>query len=152
MRHYAHFGHKDFVLCLGYGGEQIREFFLNCNECLSNDFVTGLHSNVGEQLLRVRPFLEDENAFLANYSDGLSDLPFDRYIADFERRGVIASLIAVPPPVSFHSIQSDSGGLVTGFGPMRDAGLLINGGFFACDRTSSTTYSAGEDLIELSSG
>jgi glucose-1-phosphate cytidylyltransferase len=112
MRYYAHFGHKDFILCLGHGGELIREFFLNYNECLSNDFVlspgrkkiellasdvqdwritfvdTGLHSAVGERLLRVRRFLAGESAFLVNYSDGLSDLPLDRHIADIERRSV----------------------------------------------------------------
>jgi glucose-1-phosphate cytidylyltransferase len=225
MRYYAHFGHKDFILCLGYGGDLIRQFFLDYNECLSNDFVlsmatrnfasldtnndgqisrsewdahfdesgfgssgssssgttgagsssrttrspggkkiellasdvqdwritfvdTGLHSNIGERLLRVRRFLEGENAFLANYSDGLTDLPLDRHIADFERRGVVASLVAVPPPVSFHSMQSDSSGLVTGFGAMRDAGLLINGGFF-CMRPEIFNYiQRGEDLIE----
>jgi glucose-1-phosphate cytidylyltransferase len=172
MRYYAHFGHKDFILCLGYGGHLIREFFLNYNECLSNDFVlspgrkkiellasdvqdwritfvdTGLHSAVGERLLRVRRFLAGESAFLVNYSDGLSDLPLDRHIADFERRGVIASIVAVPPPVSFHSVQSDSGGLITGFGPMRNAGLLINGGFF-CLRPGIFDYmQPGEDVIE----
>jgi glucose-1-phosphate cytidylyltransferase len=172
MRYYAHFGHKDFILCLGYGGDLIREFFLNYNECLSNDFVlspgrkkvellasdvqdwritfvdTGLHSNIGERLLRVRRFLAGESAFLANYSDGLSDLPLDRHIADFERRGVVASFVAVPPPVSFHSVQSDGGGLVTGFGLMRDAGLLINGGFF-CLRPDIFDYiQRGEDVIE----
>ena len=84
MRYYAHFGHKDFVLCLGYRGDMIREYFLNYNECLSNDFVlseggrkielmqsdmqdwritfvdTGLHSNLGQRLLRVKKYLKDE--------------------------------------------------------------------------------------------
>ena len=172
MRYYAHFGHKDFILCLGYGGDLIREFFLNYDECLSNDFVlspgrkkiellasdvqdwritfvdTGLNSNIGERLLRVRRFLTGESAFLANYSDGLSNVPLDRHIADFERLGVIASLVAVPPPVSFHSVHSDGDGLVTGFGPMRDAGLLINGGFF-CMRPEVFDYiKRDEDIIE----
>ena len=81
MRYYAHFGHKDFILCLGYRGDLIREYFLNYNECMSNDFVlseggrkiellrsdiedwritfvdTGLHSNIGQRLLRVRQYL-----------------------------------------------------------------------------------------------
>ena len=102
MRYYAHYGHKDFVLCLGYRGDQIREYFLNYNECLSNDFVmseggrkielltsdiqdwritfveTGLHSNIGQRLLRVREHLDGEEEFLANYADGLTDLPLDR--------------------------------------------------------------------------
>ena len=172
MRFYAHFGHKDFILCLGYRGDLIREFFLNYGECLSNDCVlsperkkielptsdiedwhitfvdTGLHSNIGQRLLRVRPFLAGERAFLANYADGLTDLPLDRHVADFERRGVIASIVAVPPPVSFHSVQSDSGGLVTGFGPMRDAGFLINAGFF-CLRPDIFDYMRdGDELVE----
>src|SRR4030095_405188 len=107
MRYYAHYGHKDFVLCLGYRGDLLREYFLNYNECLSNDFTlamggkrvephatdisdwritfcdTGLHSTTAQRLLRVRQHLADEPAFLANYADGLSDIPIGRLIADF---------------------------------------------------------------------
>ena len=97
MRYYAHFGHKDFILCLGYRGDQIKEYFLDYNECISNDFVmrkggreiellrsdiddwritfvdTGQQANIGQRLLAVRDFVEDD-IFLANYSDGLTDL------------------------------------------------------------------------------
>src|SRR6185295_5148434 len=121
MRYYAHFGHKDFILCLGYRGDLIREYFLNYNECMSNDFVladagkkielltrdlddwritfvdTALQSNIGQRLQRVRKYLGDDETFLANYADGLSDLPLDQHVADFQRRGVIASFVAVPP-------------------------------------------------------
>ncbi len=131
MRYYAHFGHKDFVLCLGYRGDLIRQYFLNYNECMSNDFVlserwqenraarrdvddwritfvdTGLHSNIGQRLLRVRKFLEGDDAFLANYADGLSDLPLDQHIADFQRLGVVASVMAVQTSQSYHGVQSD---------------------------------------------
>src|SRR5208283_4430597 len=93
MRYYAHFGHTDFILCLGYRGDSIREYFLSYSEALSNDFTlseggkkvelhssdldkwritfvdTGLHSNIGQRLLRVRKHLKDEDYFLANYSD-----------------------------------------------------------------------------------
>src|SRR6266545_4816942 len=103
MRYYAHFGHKDFILCLGYKGEMIREFFLNYQEALSNDFVlseggkrielltsdihdwritfvdTGMHSNIGTRLARVKHLVEKEEMFLANYADGLSDLPLDEH-------------------------------------------------------------------------
>ena len=102
MRYYAHFGHKDFVLCLGYRGDMIKEYFLNYNECMSNDFTlrnggkdielfqsdiqdwnitfidTGLASNIGQRLMRVKDYLKDEECFLANYSDGLSDLPYQK--------------------------------------------------------------------------
>ena len=121
MRYYAHFGHTDFILALGYRGDLIREYFLNYNECMSNDFVlseggrkvepfardldgwritfvdTGLHSNIGQRLLRVRRFLDSEQTFLANYADALTDLPLNEHVADFGRRKVTASFVAVPP-------------------------------------------------------
>jgi glucose-1-phosphate cytidylyltransferase len=172
MRYYAHFGHKDFILCLGYRGDLIREFFLKYDECLSNDFVlspsgrkidllakdldgwritfvdTGQHTNIGQRLLRVRRFLEGEEAFLANYADGLTDLPLDQHIADFRGHGVTASFVAVPPAQSFHGVQSDGGGVVTGFGAMRDAGFLINAGFF-CLRSDIFKYmQEGDELVE----
>src|SRR5262245_46545606 len=103
MRYYAHFGHKEFILALGYRGDMIREYFLNYNEALSNDFTlkgdrsielhgsdmhdlsltfvdTGLHANIGQRLLRVRKYLQNEPMFLANYSDGLSNLPLNTHI------------------------------------------------------------------------
>jgi glucose-1-phosphate cytidylyltransferase len=172
MRYYAHFGHKDFILCLGYRGDLIRQFFLSYNECMSNDFVlstggkeiellardmqdwritfvdTGLNWNIGQRLLRVRRHLAGERAFLANYADGLSDLPLDRQIADFERRGVTASFVAVPPPQSFHGVQADDGGLVTAFGAIRDCGFSINAGFF-CLRADIFDYiREGDELVK----
>jgi len=172
MRYYAHFGHKDFVLCLGYRGDLIREYFLNYNECMSNDFVlskggkkiellksdlqdwritfvdTGLHTNIGQRLLRVRRHLAGEKAFLANYADGLGDIPIDRQIADFERRGVSASFVAVRPSHSFHGVHADEDGLVTAFGAMRDVGFSINAGYF-CLRSDIFQYMReGDELVE----
>jgi glucose-1-phosphate cytidylyltransferase len=171
MRYYAHFGHKDFVLCLGYRGDLIREFFLKYNECLSNDFVlsdggrtvrplrrdiedwtitfvdTGLHSNIGQRLLRARQHLEGEEMFLANYADGLSDLPLDRHIAEFKRRNVVASLLAVPTPSSFHCVQTDEQGTVQELGQLSHAQFWINAGFF-CLRNDIFEYvREGEELV-----
>ena len=111
MRYYAHFGHKEFILCLGYGGDAIRNYFLNYNECLSNDFVmkdggktiqlynhditdwtitfvdTGLNSNIGQRLVKVRKYLRDDEYFMANYSDGISDLDLNAYIRKFKETG-----------------------------------------------------------------
>ena len=115
MRYYAHYGHKEFVLCLGYRGDLIREYFLNYNEAMTNDFVmkdggrtieylsrdlddwkitfvdTGMHSNIGQRLWRVRKYVEQDEAFLANYADGVSDLPLDDLLAEFHQRRVVAS-------------------------------------------------------------
>ena len=162
MRYYAHFGHKDFILCLGYRGDQIKEYFLDYNECISNDFVmrkggreiellrsdiddwcitfvdTGQQANIGQRLLAVREFVEDD-IFLANYSDGLTDLDLDSYIRYAIASGAVASLVAVRTFHSFHAVTSDGDGWVTGIGPMRDAAFEVNGRFSSSDRRSSTT-------------
>src|SRR6202142_3425279 len=104
MRYYAHYGHKDFILCLGYKADKIKEYFLNYNEYANNDFSmkrgqkelhksepdihewnitfldTGLKSNIGMRLMLAKPYLEDDEMFLANYSDGLTNLPLDAMV------------------------------------------------------------------------
>jgi len=154
MRYYAHFGHNEFIHCLGYRGDLIREYFLNFNECMSNDFVltqggakvellsrdlddwritfvdTGLHSNIAGRLTRVRRYLEDDEVFLANYADALTDLPLDQHVEAFLDQELIASFVAVPTSQSFHGVYADEEGIVTSFGSMQEANFWINGGFF----------------------
>jgi glucose-1-phosphate cytidylyltransferase len=172
MRYYAHFGHKEFILCLGYRGDMIRDYFLKYNECMTNDFTlseggrrielaardiedwritfvdTGLHSNIGQRLLRVRRYLRGEKAFLANYSDGLSDLPLDTMIRDFESKNVVASFASVRSWQSFHSVQANADGYVTAIGPVRRDDLLINGGFFVLRQDVFDHINEGEELVE----
>lgn len=172
MRYYAHFGHNDFILCLGYRGDMIRDYFLHYNECMSNDFVlssggnkiellsrdlddwritfvdTGLHSSIGQRLLRVRKFLEGEKDFLANYADALTDLPLNEHIADFQRRGVVASFLAVPTAQSFHGVYADDNGTVTAFGRMRDSEFLINAGYFCFRKEIFDYIEEGDELVE----
>ena len=172
MRYYAHYGHKDFVLALGYRGDMIRDYFLNYNECHSNDFVlseggskvellsrdlddwritfvdTGLHANLGQRLLRVRKYVEGEEMFLANYSDGLSDFPLDRYVAEFKRREAIASFVAVRPSQSFHAVKSDANDMVTGLEPVSTSDAWVNGGFFCLRRDIFEYVKEGEELVE----
>jgi glucose-1-phosphate cytidylyltransferase len=172
MRYYAHFGHKDFVLCLGYRGDLVRDYFLHYNECLSNDFTlseggkkielhandtadwritfvdTGMHSNIGQRLLRVRQHLQGEKVFLANYADGLSDIPLDQVIADFERKKVVASFASVSSSQSFHMVQSDGDGLVKHIGPMRNDSVSLNGGYFLLRSEIFDYINEGEELVE----
>ena len=173
MRYYAHFGHRDFILCLGYRGELIREYFLNHKEEMYNDFTlhqgsrrvelhqrdasdwnitcvdTGLHSKIGERLRRVRKYLDDESEFLANYSDALSNVPLDRAIADFRSKRAIASFVSVRSPHSFTAVQSSPDGTVTAIGPAaQDDHLRINGGFFVLRREVFDNLRAGEELVE----
>jgi glucose-1-phosphate cytidylyltransferase len=175
MRYYAHYGHRDFILCLGYRGDLIREYFLNYDECMTNDFTlsglgtgnrqigihardvdgwrvtfvdTGLHSNIGQRLMRVRRQLDGEQAFLANYADGLSDLPLDRLVADFTARDVVANFASVRSSQSFHAVHAAPDGMVTHIGAMPDQPLWINGGFFALRHDIFDYINEGEELIE----
>ena len=172
MRYYAHFGHKEFILCLGYRGDMIRDYFVNYHEYLSNDFTlseggrklelhqsdmadwkitfveTGMHCNLGQRLLRVRHVLQGDEMFLANYSDGLSDLPLNEYINDFASRKMIASFASMRPAQSFHVAQSDSDGVVTHLGPMSGNDLFINGGFFVMRAEIFDYINEGEELVD----
>lgn len=172
MRYYAHFGHKDFVLCLGYRGDLIREFFLDYNECLSNDFVmseggrkidllrsdisdwritfvdTGLHANIGQRLLRVREHVHGEPMFMANYADGLTDLPLPDHIEKFEQSGAVGSFIAVRTSQSFHSVQSDDRGWVSSMGRIKDSEFWINAGFFIFKPEIYEYIQEGDELVE----
>ena len=128
MRYYAHFGHKDFVLCLGYRGDMIREYFLQLrtsacpttSRCpmaarrstccratsptgASLSSTPGMHTNLGQRLMRVREHLEDEEMFLANYSDGLSrSRPARLHRRVPAAGGAMASFVSVRPSQSFH--------------------------------------------------
>jgi len=172
MRYYAHFGHKDFILCLGYRGDLVREYFLNYNECMSNDFVladggktvtplsrdiadwritfvdTGLHANIGQRLWRVRQYLAGENAFLANYADGLSDLPMNKVVSDFMEGGAIATFAAVRPSQSFHAVRADADGTVMSISPVHESDIWINGGFFVLRQEVFEYMHDGEELVE----
>jgi glucose-1-phosphate cytidylyltransferase len=172
MRYYAHFGHKDFVLCLGYRGDLVRDYFLNYNEHLSNDFTlseggrvvqphstdiqdwritfadTGLHSNIGERLMKVRKYLESEPAFLANYADGLSDIPIDKMIADFQSKDVVASFAGVNGWHSFHTVDATPEGIATRIDGMSNKELLINGGYFVLRNDIFDYIEKGDELVE----
>lgn len=172
MRYYAHYGHKDFILCLGYRGDLLKQFFLNYDECTSNDFVlseggkrieplardiadwritfveTGLHSNVGERLLAVREHLAGEEMFLANYADGLTAAPLDRYIDTVKKLDVDAGLLAVRSPQSFHVLRSGSDGLVHGLESMATFDLWINAGFFVLRQKIFDWIRPGDELVE----
>jgi glucose-1-phosphate cytidylyltransferase len=172
MKYYAHFGHKDFILCLGYRADLIKTYFLNYSECISNDFVfsnggrqiellksdiegwtitfvdTGLHSNIGQRLKAVRHFVEDEPMFLANYSDGFSDLPLPDMIDRAKASGKIASFVSVKPSHSFHLVKFNQDNLVTSISNAADADMWINGGYFVFRPEIFDYIRDGEELVE----
>ena len=172
MRYYAHYGHTDFVLCLGYGASAVKDFFLNYDETRSNDFViengardvklfstdisdwritlvdTGLHSAIGERLRRVRRFVDGEEMFMANYADVLTDAPLPDMIQRFEASSAVASLLAVPPQSSHHVVDIGDDGLITQMTPMQDLRQWENGGYFLLRPEIFDDLHEGEDLVE----
>ena len=171
MRYYAHFGHKDFVLCLGYKAETIKQYFLEYNEAMSNDFVltkggreiellqrdiddwsitfvdTGLNANIGERLVAVKKHVEREEMFLANYSDGLSDLQLPAYIETFQRSDCIGQMLSVPAPHAFHIVESDDDGLARRLVYVGESKVRINGGFFVFRPEVFDYIRPGEELV-----
>ncbi len=171
MKYYAHFGHTDFILCLGYKADVIKEFFLNYEEWISNDFTlskggreltlenndiedwnitfvdTGLHANIGERLMAVRRYVQDEEMFLANYSDGLTDLDLNTMITTFRQSDNVASFVAVPPSQSFHLVELDAAGSVASLRSVAESDVLINGGFFALRREIFDYMEPGDELV-----
>jgi glucose-1-phosphate cytidylyltransferase len=172
MKYYAHFGHKDFILCLGYKADVIKDYFLTYNEAVSNDFVlsnggsdiellssdigdwritfvdTGMTASVGERLRAVRPYLDGEEMFLANYADGLSDLDLDKYIEAASDAGKIVSFLAVHPAQTFHVVDFEQDGTVTDIAPVTQTELWVNGGFFVIRKEFWDYLGPGEDMID----
>jgi len=173
MRYYAHFGHKDFILCLGYRADVIKNYFVNYSEYVSNDFMladggkrlelfnrdiqdwritfvdTGINANIGQRLKAAEKYLEGEEEFLANYSDGLTDLPLPEQLDHFHRLGKVASFLCVRPNLSYHmvSLQEGDGGLVTGIHAMNKCAMRINGGFFIFKKNIFDYIGEKEELV-----
>jgi len=171
MKYYSHYGHKDFILCLGHKGESIKKFFLNYNEALSSDFVlseggrslkllttdflnwnitfvdTGPKSLIGERLLAVREHLKDEDVFLANYVDGLTDLNLDNVIDRFLQSKKTACFVSVPPTQTFHLVEMDESAHVTCINHAGTSNTWINGGYFVFSKRIFRFIKPGEDLV-----
>jgi len=171
MKYFAHFGHKDFILCLGYRGDLIKQYFLKYEECLSNDFVmsqggknlelansdihdwkitfvdTGARSNIGQRLLAVQKYVANEEVFLANYADGLTDLDFSHYLNFARQRDTIATFLSVKPNLSYHVAVTDDKGLVTDIKELTESGLRINAGYFVLKKEIFRYLRPGEELV-----
>jgi len=171
MKYYASFGHTEFILCLGYRGDIIKNYFLNYSECMSNDFVlsdggrtiqllnqdisdwtitfvdTGLNANIGQRLQAVRRHLGDDEVFMANYADGLTDLHLPTYLDFFRDQGKVASFLCVQPSQTFHIVSLQGGGQVNSIQPVQDIDLWINGGYFIFRRELFDYMCDGEELV-----
>lgn len=168
IKYYAHFGHREFILCLGWKADYVKNYFLNYSECVSNDFTlhgdrvelhgqdiqdwsitfvdTGLNAVVGERLQKVRPYLRGEERFLANYADGLSDVDLNQIIERHDEADAIATCLCVKPTQSFHLIDSDENGMAKSVTPVSQTEQWMNGGFFVLNQEIFDYMRPGEDL------
>jgi glucose-1-phosphate cytidylyltransferase len=171
MKYYAYFGYKEFILCLGYKGNCIKNYFLHYDESISNDFVwsqggkkvhfmnrdiydwtirfveTGANANIGERLKAVQPYLQNEEMFLANYGDGLSDLPLPAMLKTFRQSDAIASLLLVQPTASFDIVTTGPEGIVADICALNRSDTWINGGFFTMRNEIFRYIGPGEELV-----
>ena len=170
MKYYAHFGYKDFILCLGYKADVVKSYFRNYDESVSNDFIlssghevtllnsdihdwnisfidTGINASIGQRLKAVQPLLEGEEVFLANYTDGLTDLDLPTYIDDALRSEKTASFLCVRPTQTFHVVSVRDEGVVSEIAPVTESDVWINSGFFVLRPEIFDLIHDGEDLV-----
>ena len=171
MKSYAYFGHKDFIICLGYKGQVIKDFFLNY-EAYTRDFTigfgsgevtyhnshpesdwkvtltdTGIRSMTGSRISKIRNYVGDED-FMFTYGDGVSDVDISKLINFHKSHGKILTVTGVRPPGRFGEMLSNNDGQVVAFNekPQASAGR-ISGGFFVASPKIFDYVSDNEDLV-----
>jgi len=171
MNYYSQYGYRDFVLCLGYKANVIKEFFLNYRPQTYSDCVvsqqgtkvellseikedwritlidTGIWRNIGQRLWAVRDQLKDEEMFLANYSDGLTDVDLEYMVETFKESDKIGCFVAIRPPLTYHLADIDCDGKVREFRSSDRSNIWINGGYFLFRNEIFDYMKEGEELV-----
>lgn len=170
MQYYANYGHNEFILCLGYKADVIKDFFLkarpeNYADCVVSSsgrvdllgerskewsvslIDTGIWRNIGERLWAVRHYVQGDPMFLANYSDGLTDVDLDEMIERFEKSDKLACFLAVRPPLTYHLADIEENGRVRQFRSSQTSEMWINGGYFLLRREIFDYMREGEELV-----
>ena len=172
MKYYSAFGISEFVFCLGYKADAIKQYFLSYNEALSNDFVlrngskqiemlhrdiddwsmtfvdTGLNELIGQRLKKVQPHVEDDEIFLATYGDGLTDAPLPEMIATLAASDAVGLFLAARPTHNFHLVTFDGDNRVETMQDVTKADLWVNAGYFVFRKEIFDYIRPGEDLVE----
>ena len=171
MSIYSQFGHNDFVLCLGYKGDQIRDYFHNFRmravdaelslltgktKILGSDSIpdwtvtlaeTGLNSMTGTRVRRVRTYV-DSGTFFLTYGDSIGDVDIDRLLDFHRQKGAAMTITGVRPPGRFGEIEVDQHSTVVGFNEKPNStGGLISGGFFVCEPRVFDYLKGGDDVV-----
>lgn len=173
MKWYAWHGHRDFVLCVGFRAEVVRTWVMGLSDHVVSEpsgvpgapthhFLagdakdwrvtvvdSGLDANIGDRLRAVREIVAAEDYFLANYADGLADVPLPAMIDEAMGTGAVATLLAVPPPESLHAVELSAGSSrVERIAPMSNQGVLINAGFFVLSPAVFGVMNPGDELVD----
>ena len=158
MKIYAHYGFEEFVICLGYKGYMIKEYFINYflynsditvelhNNTLDVHYSsaesfkvtlvdTGVETNTAGRIKRIEPYLGDDETFMLTYGDGVADIDIRELVEFHKNHGKLATLTSIQLPGRYGNIQTDEQGVVQHFQekPQGD-GTWINGGFFVLNR------------------
>ena len=174
MKHYATHGHKDFILCLGYKGEVIKDYFRNYHWNTSDVTLrlsanaeptyhgshdekdwsvtmidTGAKTLTGGRLKRVMQYIK-ENEFLLTYGDGVSDVNINDAVAFHRKKGATATLTAVRPAGRFGELGLNEGLVSSFFEKPNDGHAYINGGFFVMNREIDQLLEDDECILERS--
>ena len=173
MKYYAHFGHKDFILCLGYRADVIKNYFLNYNECVSNDFVlsaggknlellnsdiqdwritfvdTGINSNIGQRLQAVEKYLEARRSFWRTTATASRTCRCPSRSNTFARQDKVASFLCVRPNLSYHLVSLQTGdGVVADIPPIDNGDVRVNGGYFVFKNEIFEYMRDKEELVD----
>jgi glucose-1-phosphate cytidylyltransferase len=170
MRTYAHFGFREFVLCLGYRGDMIKEYFINY-DTMSDDFTihlgrqhaityesshdeqdyhvtladTGLETMTGGRIKRVQKYIH-EDTFMLAYGDGVSDINIKALLEYHYRHGRCATVTAIHPVSRFGVLDTDEEGKVLSFAEKPVVNDWVSAGFFVFNRRLFD-YLAGDDCV-----
>lgn len=172
MKIFSHFGLKDFVVCLGYKGEMIKDYFLRY-EIMHNDLTveldrqkkvhvhggtdeqgwkitfaeTGLNTMTGARIARVKKYI-DTDLFFLTYGDGVADIDIDKLLEFHLSHGKVATVTGVQPPSRFGELIAKQGQVLEfSEKPQTTSGSLINGGFFIFDKRIFKYLDEKEDCV-----
>lgn len=173
MKYYASFNHKDFVLCLGYKSQVIKEFFLNYKTSIAdfslslnegkpiiyyNDISetdwnitfaeTGLNSMTGARVKKIKKYIDGDDTFMLTYGDGVGNINIKELVAYHKSHDKILTVSGVQPPGRFGELEITSEGCVSGFNEKpQSSGGFINGGYFVCNKEIFNYMDDREDLV-----
>ena len=170
MKWYASWGHKEFILCLGYRAEVVRRYFLQYDSARVNGFGTsgqgvhllgngmdgwhirfldtGVHASIADRLSATRPHIGEDELFLCTYGDGLTDAPLDDMVERLVVSEKTGMFMSVRPRLSYHVVDADDSGTVRSIDPMASANVRINGGFFVLRPRIFDELRPGDDFMD----